>query len=233
MIINNASVNKYLNQDCKSIEGWLHGVSKSIIPIINEGQQKLGVKGDAVEIGCWHGLTLLLLDKLLGDDEVVDGFDIEIKKELMDNIKKFGSKKCYVHQTDTTKINGGGGIQKARSGINKIRLFHVDGYHTFNNAYNDLKLAIETTDRTGIIMLDDFFSCTLPGVTEALYFIFNNNQNSRFFPFAIGGAKCYLCDKDYIGYYRDLLFDNMPVKALNSKDVSFMFGNEVAIYQLY
>lgn len=224
------SLQWYLEKDSQAIDGWLHTVAKFIIPIINSAQRDIGLKGDILEIGVWHGLSLLMFDYLSEPGELVEGYDLVLQPTLKSNVAKFGSPRIALHQADSTRLTIQGLSEKR---ANEIRLFHIDGYHTFDVAYNDLRLSVNATASKGVVILDDFFSPTVPGVTEALYSLIYQKENNDFLPFALGGGKLYLCHEKMIDLYRSVLFDRMPMPSKNGKDVDLMFGNKVAVYDLW
>jgi len=226
------SARDYISNKANKIEGWLHDVSKFIIPLLDTAQKKQNLNGDIIEIGIWHGKTFIFFNHLLDAGEVVHGYDLSIKKEFIENIHYYQKRTegigCKYSNCDSRDID----VNKLKESHSNIRMFHVDGYHTYEIAHNDLTIAIKTTGDKGIIMLDDFFSATVPGVTHAFFSLIGKSERS-FFPFAIGGSKIFMCKKPLISYYRDFLFDYMPMKPSNGEDVDVLFGNKIAIYDLW
>lgn len=221
----------YLEVQSPGIDGWLHVVAKFMIPIISRAQSDANIRGDIVEIGVWHGLTLLMFGHLATGQEHVDGYDIELKPELLSNIKKFGTQATHVHEANSLEMTTWS-IMDGRN-KNSIRMFHVDGYHTHAVALNDLRLAVGTADPQGVVMLDDFFSPTLPGVTQALHTLIFNEENNGFFPFALGGGKVFLCQDSMSDFYRKSLTELMPMPSLDAQDVDQLFSRTVLIYEMW
>lgn len=223
----------YINNKLMDIEGWLHVVSQFMIPILDFAQKKRNIQGDFIEIGIWHGKTFILFNHLVEAGELVHGIDISIKKEFIDNIQKnknerFGGTSYIYSECNSKDLD----LKQLKAKHPNIRMFHVDGYHTYEIAHNDLSIAIGSTSDDGIIILDDIFSATVPGVTHA-FFELSGRTECGFFPFAIGGSKIYMCKKHMITYYREMLFEYMPMKSSNGKDVDILFGNKIAIYDLW
>lgn len=73
----------------------------------------------------------------------------------------------------------------------------------------------------------------MPGVTEALHHLVEKNLNHGVLPFAMGGAKAYLCHEEYIELYRTALFENMPMPSKSHPQVGVLFSKPIAIYDLY
>lgn len=214
------------------IEGWLHIVSSFIIPILNNAQKNKQIYGDIIEIGTWQGKSLILFQHLLEHSELIHGYDLNIQDKLKENIHTFcikNGENILLSKVNSLMLN----LEDIKREHKNIRFFHVDGSHTYKQALNDIYLATQSTNKNGIVIIDDFFSPTVPGVTQALFYLLEYNNTNNFFPFAIGGAKVYLCEKLYIDYYRDYLFNNMPISCKNGADVDILFGNKIAIYDLY
>lgn len=220
----------YIEVEQPHIDGWVHTVANFMIPIIDFAQQKKGLVGDMLEIGVWHGKSLLLFEKMAKPEEFVDGYDIELQHALLDNVKNLSSGRIRLHKVDSATLDENSILKERNS---KIRLFHVDGYHTYENALSDLTLAVNVISKEGVVILDDFYSPTVPGVTEAFYSLIFSGKSNDFYPFALGGCKVYMCHKSMIGYYRDCLFEHMPMPNKNGVDVDLMFGNRIAVYDLW
>jgi hypothetical protein len=75
--------------------------------------------------------------------------------------------------------------------IGTCRLIHIDGAHSLEAVAADLRLASECIDSRGVIVLDDAFRATWPGVTEAII-RFLDSESTRFCPLVIGFGKMAL-----------------------------------------
>lgn len=231
------AVAHYLHHQAPNVDGWLHVVSQFMICNIDYLQKKADISGDIAEIGMWEAKTSVLFSLLSEDRNMVHDIDIEIRQAARNNLASFGYKggsNVSLTECSSTDITIDDLHTMAPS---KFRLFHVDGYHTFDVAKSDLALAFATTRETGVIALDDFYASTLPGVTEALYEAVFTGRNYGFFPFALGGAKVYLCRENMVDWYREGVMELMrPMQSRtteHTKDVSRMFGRVVAIYDLW
>jgi hypothetical protein len=225
-------LNDYEKNVWSRVDGWLSNVGFWMMSILLQAQRNSGVSGDAVEIGCWEGRTLLLLQRLLSEEELVMGYDIELRDQLHRNLDRFrheGGASVKLRRVDSRGLLSTEILDDSPLGV---RVFHVDGYHTLEMAQNDMELAFATTKRGGIVIVDDFFSVTVPGVTEAYFKLSMDGRTKEFQPFATGGGKLFLSTPDAILNYKRSLFSLMPLASLNSTDVSFLSGNEIAIYEL-
>jgi hypothetical protein len=220
-----------LERECPSIEGWLHTVAAFAIPLINSYQELHRISGSVAEIGVWHGKTFVLFSYLLSSNEMLVGFDIDIKSEANTNLQSRCSHKesCLLVQADSMTLKP---ATMQSHLLSMPRIFHVDGYHSFSVALNDLRLAFESTSEAGVIIVDDFFSATVPGVTDAFYKLSYEKHNNGFVPFALGGGKVFLCQEKLVSEYSEYLLKFMPVKPRIGEEVDYMLGNRIAIFEM-
>lgn len=223
-------VTEYLERDAGGIDGWLSLTAAWMLGCLIQRQRECDISGDAVEIGCWEGRTLFLLQRFLSREEGVHGFDIELRPQLKANIERFShvdGATIDLHEIDSRKLSSSAVRETSPRGV---RIFHVDGYHSLENARHDLSVAFASTASEGIIVLDDFFAVTLPGVTEAFFELIHHGSTNEFFPFALGGGKLFLATGEFLDHYRDALFDLMPISSMNGEGVDHLCGHRVAIY---
>lgn len=74
----------------------------------------------------------------------------------------------------------------------KVRFFHADGSHKYDNVWNDIKLADALMGEEGILVLDDFQNPHYPQVQAATYSYISSYPDS-FKVILIGGNKAVLC----------------------------------------
>jgi len=228
---NFSEASDYVENVWTHVEGWLSNVGIWMLAVLLDTQHRRGIVGDAAEIGCWEGKTLLLFQRLLSREERVMGYDLELRPRIFENIDRFsweGGAAVSLSEIDSRNLSTSQLLEDSKLGI---RFFHVDGYHTREVTENDLELAFGSTKPEGIVVLDDFFSATVPGVTEAFFKLALSARTNDFIPFATGGGKLFLCSPEFALEYKRSLFSEMPIESLNSKDVSCLLGNEIAIYE--
>jgi hypothetical protein len=219
----------YLERDAPLIDGWFHKISQWMFCILVTAQMEMAETSALAEIGLFEGKSFLLLNKLRADDEILLGYDLEIRDAFRHNSTEFvDDRSVIVRECDscTLTVNdlflAGGG---------PIRFFHVDGGHTKSVVKSDLRLAIAASSRAGIVVLDDFFSATLPGVTEGLFELAHEDELRGFVPFALGGNKCYLAQSDVSDAYRDVLRERMPLKPIVAEtELQDMLAGRVIVY---
>ena len=220
-----------------SIEGWLHLFSAFSIPLLSHVQAEIGLSGPIFEIGVFAGKTVALLCSQLSKGERYVGIDINIKAGVGDLLTAqcpSEAEGAFLIQADSIVLDSAKVL--AETGV-EPRIVHVDGFHSLEQARSDLLIAFSVCSPLGIIMLDDFFSVTCPGVTEALYGLVASGENNGFYPFAIGGGKAFL-SKDMV---RDRYlcamkqFLPVPFRKDDSADcytIFKMFGKPVGVWEM-
>jgi len=82
----------------------------------------------------------------------------------------------------------------------KSGLIHIDGEHTERAVLNDLMNTVEVASSSPIIIVDDFFARSFPGVTCAVFrFIFKFD----FEALLVSPAKIYLCRSEWHDEYKE------------------------------
>jgi hypothetical protein len=81
----------------------------------------------------------------------------------------------------------------------KFGVVHIDGEHSQDAVTRDLKLCISQLADDGLLVVDDFFYHSFPGVTAAIFSALEKNDLS---PFLFTEKKLYICrTKFYEDYY--------------------------------
>src|SRR5690606_31954832 len=126
---------------------------------------KLTTGGNAAEIGVHHGKLFILLSLLAEHAYAIDVFDSALNvdhsgdgnREIFEaNVRRYGG--AYtVLQTDSALLTP--------DRLPRIRIFSVDGSHTAAMTEHDLRLAAQTLELGGIVILDDYFNEQWPDVS--------------------------------------------------------------------
>jgi len=77
-------------------------------------------------------------------------------------------------------------------------LIHIDGEHTFEAVYKDLTYSEKHLSNRGVIVIDDVWHSSFPGVAAAF---FSWLINSDFAPFLVTGSKIYVTLKSNHSYW--------------------------------
>ena len=166
----------------EKIEGYATSDTISIVlPLLQQFQDRLEVKGDIGEIGVHHGRFFFALDALRSAGErslAIDVFgnqSLNIDRSGLGDLEKFtGYVRDVSHDPSGISVFAGDSLgNKSREYMEKgrffFRLFSVDGGHTVIHALNDIKLAESFLCSGGVVLVDDFCHAGFPGVTEGIF----------------------------------------------------------------
>ena len=197
------------------IPGWLAPEATCFTAYLLSHQKTINLTGNIVEIGVYKGKYLAVLYNYLNtEDERVIGIDAFIgatntehaKKQVFSNIlKAFGKNRqldiLINNSLDLTPEM----LLQLIHGQN-ARLISIDGGHTVDVVCHDLHLSTAILKDGGVIIMDDIFNHSLPGVTEGLFkFMFEENSKTLA-PFVHCYNKLFLTTPDYYErYYRHSL----------------------------
>ncbi len=92
-------------------------------------------------------------------------------------------------------------------------VIHCDGEHSQSQVYSDLKNSLPLLKNTGLIIIDDIFYHSYPGVTAAAFDFIREYKLS---PFLFTQKKLYICNPIHLDYYY-----KKTISILNSINVSF------------
>lgn len=220
----------------RKVPGWLDGYSAQLIADLSRIQVNAGFAGAVGEIGVHMGRLFILLKLLARPDEMaiaIDVFDDQHLNvdssgcgnlpEFMSNLQRWASTR-NVEVVKSTSLALRPGEIIARVG--KCRLFSIDGGHTEECALNDLNLAEAVCADHGVVILDDVFNSSWPGVATgtARYLL---NAKSAMRPFAISPNKVYLARQAFHRkYQRELSLSQADFFEKSSR----MFGSEVLLF---
>lgn len=150
----------------EQIEGWSSKGAAELLMGCHAWQEFHGVSGHLAEIGCYKGRYTSCLALCLQEGETIYIDDIFELQEL--NISRSG-KSCTESDVKwSIKLTGGDAtrlrfLKKKSSELttadipSNIRLFHIDGGHSFSEQYEDLEYAAAHIMRPyGLLIVDDY-----------------------------------------------------------------------------
>ena len=191
----------YLRWGHREVRGWLSETAIALIVDLARIQAERGICGSVCEIGVHHGRLFILLHHLTSDDERSVAWDLFERQEenvdrsghgdrdiLIKNLQTFG---CTRDRIDVITANS---LDLTPSSVltstrTPPRLFSVDGGHTAALANHDLELAAQVLHDEGLVIVDDFFNQSWPGVAEGICRYFLGQPRVPLYPVAIGGNK--------------------------------------------
>ena len=233
------NIERYIFHGNKKVKGWLSRIAMDVILELSLIQNQLGIAGPVCEIGVHHGKLFILLHLITNNDEISVAWDLfENQIENIDNSGR-GDKEVFIknldyHKCDLSRIKifSENSLRLPYERIiaecgDYVRMFSIDGGHTAENTENDLLLAEHSICDGGIIILDDYFNESWPGVAEGTskYFI---NNGLPLIPIAIVGNKILLTNKKNIAEYYMKGIDRKHKRYTIKK--SWFWGHEVLIF---
>lgn len=163
-----------LFDEIKQMRGWFTYDDTAAFVLCLRQQSALGIRGDVLEIGSYHGRSTSALVRGLRDGEAVTVCDpMELLFPDDPNAPNAGLVRANVAKAnpgmnpDSLKI-----FNVLSKDLNldgqTFRFIHVDGSHTHDDALLDLRLAREHLIRGGVIVVDDYDHPDWPGVVTAV-----------------------------------------------------------------
>ena len=232
-----AALRAYVHGGHKTVQGWLDPTAIEAITLLSWTQAKLGVSGGVSEIGIHHGRLFILLHLLRRGDESsaaydlfemqdanVDASGLGDKATFLDNLRRHGD------DTERTVVKSRNSLDmtaaEVRADAGAVRLFSVDGGHTADITASDLALAEGSLCPGGIVILDDYFNESWPGVSEGAARYLSSGA-SKLVPVAIGGNKFMLTNSAGLAAkYREAL-RALPDRYVVTDQITF--GMPVAV----
>ena len=78
----NDSITRYVVSGRKNVSGWFDRIDAEIFSTLMLAQLRLGIKGDAMEIGVHHGRSFIVMNLCLGKIDNSIAIDIFDRQEL-------------------------------------------------------------------------------------------------------------------------------------------------------
>jgi len=200
-------------------------------------QKREGVSGSIAEIGVHHGKLFILLMLCARPGEIALAMDVFDQQEhnvdasgrgdeamFLDNVRQHVGSTAHpvVVKGDSLQLDG----QQVRAAAGSpCRLFSVDGGHTADITDHDLTTAAAAVADGGVVILDDYFNCEWPAVSEGACRFMAQGDIPRLIPFAIGGNKVLLTTtSQWANRYRKALLNRgFPTHH----KITSMFGTDV------
>lgn len=220
------------------VTGFLQSEVLLLLDVLNSAQRAKQVSGGVAEIGVHHGklfIGLRLLQRageksvaidIFGDQDLnVDGSGHGNLEKFVNNVTLWSSMDdVVVHQGDSTKLTPET-LRELAGG--DIRFFSVDGGHTEEIVFSDMKLAEATLADGGIVIADDVFNEQWPGVAVGtLRYL---EDGAKLTPFLIGFNKVFFAQPDYCGLYRSAVETAVAGRLRLATGTSVFAGHEVGL----
>ncbi|MBI5119953.1 MAG: class I SAM-dependent methyltransferase [Rhodospirillales bacterium] len=207
----------YVLHRMQEVQGFMSPLDAGMFMALDLAQKGAGIEGDLGEIGVFHGRVTFLLANLARADERVHAIDIfdmyfpnppyNLPDDFIGNALRLKMEMALFHlvKADTTKEAD---RVVSEIGQGKTRLFHVDGDHRLVHILADSKIALEATQKDGVIVFDDVFSYLMPEVTEGV--MRSLAGRADFVPLALSPNKAYFCPPHLKSRYAAYLIECLP-----------------------
>lgn len=218
----------------ENIKGWFR-TPKKIWTLLKE-ISSIQKEGNLIEIGTYHGKRFAVFLDLLTDNEVGISIDIWGKydenlshdysgytqsqdlESFKNNIKEIHPEKdIHILHQDSRNADTEENIKKilSKSKTERVRIFSIDGGHTYDCTLNDLNIAKSLTSEDGIIIIDDYYNMDWPGVKTAV-----DNwlmQNKDYLCFFASSSVLMICKKSF----HEKIKNHIQIHKKNSYDVLY------------
>lgn len=196
-----------LQPKLETIHGWCLPEALAAWDALLSFQESLSITGNFLEIGVWKGKTAaVMLHHLKPEKEKI--FLVDIKLATTELKKNFSLIKTHADETIIYHQTPSWGLEYMNFPSTSCRFIHIDGKHTGEAVYNDLKAADKFLSHNGIVCIDDFFEHQYPQITQAVFRYIDKNPYSFSF-FLCGFKKAYLARIEFVEHYLNYCFEGL------------------------
>lgn len=165
-----------LFQSISGIPGWFTFDDTVVFSLILDSQRALGIQGDVLEIGSYHGRSTVVLAAHLAPGErllVCDAFESETSdhygnRPTPEKVRANVARVAGSAAADAVDIYQGLSTSLTLPAGQRLRFAHIDGGHDEETVLHDIRLAYRNLVGGGVLALDDFQHPRWPGVTAGI-----------------------------------------------------------------
>lgn len=192
----------------ETIDGMLSPFSMAVMDSLLALQDERGIKGDAVEMGVYHGKSAVILLGRLKDHEMLHLYDIADYLNR-DTLAKSGTNFSF-RQVSTMDL----ARRDFRDFRRVIRFCHIDASHMFDPTFHEMSLADYMLSADGILCLDDYTNLNYSQILAATFkYLFTTNTDLKMF--MVTNEKAYLCRKSSFRLYAGFVLDSIQAHMAN------------------
>jgi hypothetical protein len=219
-------------QVLNDVPGWFPVIDQQLFTWLLERQDRLGIRGDLLELGVYLGKSAILTGRHLRPGEIFtvcdlfdsDAPDVANAQEMRKSYKsltRVGFEKNYLafHERLPEIIEAPTSMVLAHVRAGSCRFVHVDASHLYEHVTGDLMAARTVLAGDGIVVCDDYRSPHTPGVSAAVW---EAVANSGLRPIVVTTQKLYGTWGDPEPVQRDM------IAWLNGRDDSWHEVQQVA-----
>lgn len=182
----------------RNIEGWFSYDAALLFIAYNELIARHGIAGDVLEIGVHHGLSSIATASLRGSGKRF--YAVDLFEQMQDkNVSSSGGGNRKIFERNMKQFYPGTSfmhvIEGSSSSLNARRLgtgfsfCHIDGGHSRQETFHDLKLCHSLLLPGGLAAIDDYFNPEYPGVCEGAVQFMLEHHPGALKPLAIAYNK--------------------------------------------
>ncbi len=191
------------------VKGWIEPGALALTTLLSQTQVEHGVAGSFAEIGVHHGRFFIALCLLRNIGEHAIAIDIFEDQHLNMDFSGLGSRKKLINnikrhvgsldgisllKADSLTVQPGTILEQLGG---PARLFSVDGCHTREHTESDIRLASRVLAPGGIVVVDDIFNPTWPGVMAGVEAFLQSDNTHSLVPLVATDNKLILCQQDW------------------------------------
>jgi hypothetical protein len=168
--------------ELNDVPGWFWPLDQVLFSWFLERQERLGTRGDLLELGAYLGKSAILLGHHLRDGETLTVCDL-FESEPPDAANRAEAAKSYstltrqafernylsFHDSLPAIVQAPSSAITDEVGPGTCRFAHIDASHLYEHVQGDIGAARELLLPEGIVVLDDFRSEHTPGVSVAAW----------------------------------------------------------------
>ena len=196
----------FISETHSAIEGWFFPLDQVAFTELLMMQSQLEVRGDLVEVGVYHGKSLVLLSLLKNSEERLLGFDLfdaDHEEKTRHNLDAYGvNERVSLMKGYTSEIAQ---VELDAMLASPLRFLHIDAGHEYHEVLEQLYLFSPYLAERGIIAMDDYQDREFPGIEAAVLDFAELDRPRRFVPFLAGGNKLFLCCSHIATEFQKLL----------------------------
>jgi hypothetical protein len=217
-----------------SLPGWFLPDAAVMFMAYNQLASQRVAPLHTLEIGVFHGKSAIAVASLRGDSgtfTAIDVFndlssrdgsphDVGIKGSFLANMAE------WLPTPERLRTIVAPSATVSAEALGPHSFCHIDGLHSAEGTYSDMKLCAEVVVPGGLVALDDYFNQRFPGVSEGAL-LFEQKHPGVLTPVAVGFNKVLFqrTDVSDLNHRFAREFDYIPAH------VATMWGRPVALFE--
>ena len=217
----------------QSLPGWFLPDAALMFMAYNQLASDRVVPGNTLEIGVFHGKSAIAVASLRGEAGTFTAIDVFDDLQSRDGSSHdVGLKGAFLASMaasfptlDWLRTIVAPSSTVPAEALGPHSFCHIDGLHTAEGTYSDMRLCAEVVVPGGLVALDDYFNQRFPGVSEGAM-LFERRHPGVLTPIAVGFNKVLFhraADSDLNERFARE-FDYIPA------NVATMWGQPVALF---